>query len=231
MSASNVIDGQWFGKLAAQFPETAWSCGSTARAPDMDRPAMSPVDWLARGDANPTMTGVCIRLRQQIGKTFGGYDAMHHDLQAAIAALLWRLRGDRDAMERVLIAANARTSVPRDLPMSVLREWDADMATRHAHDTGVWWAVVVAAKAMPGIISNSSFLWLRETCPVEWLILSSQGRDGVFVECLGAIAHARAEFLMGRPLANGDVSLGFAARPLLDEVERITQRSTTSADE
>lgn len=91
----------------------------------------------------------------------------------------------------------------------------ASIADRHALIRTAFMSMLVAARTKVGVLSSSSFLWLKQEDRTLWYALNSVGNNITSIESAGVAAHYRAE-LQSRLILNTSI-VGFASKSLLKD--------------
>lgn len=91
----------------------------------------------------------------------------------------------------------------------------ASIADKHALIRTAFMSMLLAARTNKGVLSSSSFLWLKQEDRTLWYALNSVGNNITSIEAAGVAAHYRAE-LQSRQILNTPI-VGFASKSLLKD--------------
>ncbi|WP_411840050.1 hypothetical protein [Paracoccus sp. ME4] len=91
----------------------------------------------------------------------------------------------------------------------------------HAWVESVFPVLVAVSRKDRGVLPPAAFLWLKAEDRLMWYILNNVGNEAVMAEAAGAMAHARAEAQLGKPIRRPAVYQ--AARALLEDYLDITK--------
>ncbi len=205
--------------------------------------ALSPEEWIAYCGI-PTLTDRGIdqnatakAFSRQLGGSWRGWKAMKPYRQVLLAAFCLRAARKRSESDKMLgdLALCWRQG-RLNLDSKLLRQARAILrnekvsgkvlqrANMHAFETTALLRALATAREEGGVLAPATFIWLRAYDRNLWYPLNNLGRNAFHMEALGAMAHYKAEKLIGRPIvrpkiegavqALADYMKSYRARPI-----------------